>query len=83
MDIVKNIINGWDPVNLFPFAPSDEYHTEIEEIEILLQSTNDYKQFAEGISDIFKQSFGAEAFQKTKYECELIAKKILLLYLHE
>lgn len=30
MNIVKEIIDKWDPIDLLPFAPSDEYEAEIK-----------------------------------------------------
>ena len=77
MSNVKTVINTWDPIDLLSHAPKDEYHSEIKEVEELLKSTNNVYDLAEGIYNIFLNSFGQEAFQKTKYDCILIAKKLL------
>jgi len=29
-EIITEIINEWDPIDLFPFAPQDEYKKEID-----------------------------------------------------
>lgn len=31
--LVKKIIDEWDPINLFPYAPEDEYEEEVKQIE--------------------------------------------------
>jgi len=77
MSIVKTIIDDWDPINLLSHAPDDEYHSEIREIECLLNSTKDYRELAEGIYNIFLKSFGEITFQKTVSECAEIAKIML------
>ena len=32
-DIIRDVINHWDPINLFPLSPKDEYEFEILQIE--------------------------------------------------
>ena len=34
--IVTTIINNWDPIDLLPYAPQDEYHVEIDLIVKLM-----------------------------------------------
>ena len=77
MSIVKLVIDSWDPVNLLSHAPSDEYHSEIKEIEIAASSTTNPAELAEKIYTIFLKSFDAVSFQKTHDECTQIARKIL------
>ena len=78
MTSVKAIIDEWDPIDLFSsFAPSDEYWSEIFEIECLVGSAKDAHELAEGIFHVFQRWFGAEIFTKSKEECFLIARKIL------
>lgn len=76
MDFVKKIIDDWDPIDLFPGAPNDEYWTEIAAVERLLNSTDDLVQLTEGIYAIFIWEFD-DVFKKSKLECEQIAKMLL------
>jgi len=77
MNVVKMVIDEWDPINLLSHAPNDEYYLEIKEIEKLLRTTNNYTDLAEGIYEIFINFFGESSFKKDKSECILIARKIL------
>jgi len=77
INTVKLIIDAWDPIELFPYAPNDEYHSEIREIEQLLDSIKYKEELADGIYSIFMESFGKHTFHKTKNECAMIAQKIL------
>lgn len=74
---VAKIINDWDPINLFPSAPKDEYEVEIELISNLLKETNDVVELAEGIGKIFGERFGTDVFIRDVSECQDIAKKLL------
>ena len=40
MNNVRNIINEWDPIGLFPYAPKDEYDAEIMAIEEILENNS-------------------------------------------
>jgi len=73
---VKMIINEWDPIDLLAYAPSDEYHSEINAIEQLLKISADSESLAVGIYDIFHKAFGEDVFKKTHSECAIISKKI-------
>jgi hypothetical protein len=73
---IKEVINKWDPIGLFPGAPDNEYHSEIQVIEEILLQTDDVKKVAEGLYFIFKKYFG-NIFLKTVEECTTIAKKII------
>lgn len=53
MNDIKNIINDWEPIDLLSHAPDDEYHSEIKEIEKLLETTKRCTDLAEGIYNIF------------------------------
>ena len=33
-EIIKNIINNWDPIELLEHAPEDEYNDEIKKSDI-------------------------------------------------
>lgn len=74
MNFVKSVIDEWDPIDLFPWAPDDEYHSEIEEIQHLLRITDNPDELAEGIYEVFVESFGQRTFNKSREECKQIAK---------
>ena len=77
MDIIKRVINEWDPIGLMSHCPSDEYQTEIEAIKKILIENNNASQIADEIFDVFIDSFGQDIFTAGKGECFFIAKKIL------
>ena len=79
MNTVKTIINDWDPINLLSHAPDNEYYLEIKEIEKLLETTKNCTDLAEGIYNIFITFFGKNSFNRSRSECILIARKILLM----
>lgn len=76
MNLVKRIINDWDPIDLFPGAPDDEYWTEIDEIEHIFRIIDDPIKLAERIYAVFIRAFG-DVFKKSKSECEQIAQMII------
>ena len=77
MSNVKVIIDAWDPVNLLLFAPNDEYHSEIANIEKMLESVQDVNILSEEIYKLFLDSFGETVFQKDRLECTQVAEAIL------
>ena len=77
MYFVKRIIDDWDPIDLLSHAPKNEYHSEIDEIERMLCSTDDFSELAEGIFKVFRESFGDVNFKKSKAECVKIAQALL------
>ena len=77
MSNIKEIINTWDPIGLFPFCPDDEYYSEISQIETFLSETKGEKDLGEYIFALFIKSFGANIFQRSMTECCIIARKIL------
>ena len=77
MSNIKEIIDTWDPIGLFPFCPENEYHSEISQIELFLCETNTEEDLGEYIFTLFTKSFGANIFQKSITECCIIARKIL------
>ncbi|MBO0477972.1 DUF1871 family protein [Vagococcus sp. DIV0080] len=74
---IEKIINEWDPVDLFPMAPKDEYKKEISDIvDICEKNTNiSVIKLSILIKRIFENSFGKELIFKSN-ELE-IAKKII------
>ncbi|EAF2468223.1 DUF1871 family protein, partial [Listeria monocytogenes] len=55
---VEKIINDWDPIELFPLAPKDEYSQEINKIISIVQENPniDMNVLAKGIRKIFIDS---------------------------
>ena len=76
MGTIKAVIDDWDPIGLLSHAPSDEYHSEIKEIENCISSIAGQVELATEIYNIFIRSFGCDIFQKTLDECTQIANKI-------
>lgn len=77
--MIGKIINEWDPIELFPLAPDDEYIREIEIIEKIVQnnsgiSSND---LAYEIYHLFLERFGSEVFLCDIEDCLKIAMKIM------
>lgn len=80
---VKQVINKWDPIDLFPMAPEDEYIKEIEIIENIIRKNKQISQeeLAFEIHRIFSNRFGSDVFTRKNDECVKIACKILELVL--
>ena len=76
---VEKIINEWDPIELFPLAPIDEYEREIELINKILITNPQIsaEKLAMEIYMIFEKRFGNDIFLKGLTECEGIAANIL------
>jgi Domain of unknown function (DUF1871). len=76
-EIVKKIIDNWDPIGLFPHAPNNEYWSEIDAITLQLSKTKNKEMLAKSIYDIFVNSFNEDIFHRDYDECLNIADKIL------
>jgi hypothetical protein len=65
---VTKIINKWDPMNLFPMAPDNEYKYEIKKIVDFVKSNPSVtsEQLAAWINQLFENQFG-----KDIYRCDL------------
>lgn len=74
---VAKIINDWDPIDLFPYSPKDEYEVEIRFISNLLEKTTNLERLANDINAIFIKRFGDDVFTRGYDECLNVAKKIL------
>ncbi|MBP2097701.1 DUF1871 family protein [Enterococcus rivorum] len=74
---IEKIINDWDPIDLFPMAPRDEYSQEINKIVSILELNKniDFRELALNIKTIFENSFGEEMLFKNNED--EVAKKIL------
>lgn len=79
LESVREIINDWDPIGLFPMAPDDEYEYEIKKIyEYILDNVNiGKKELASYISSTFIELFGIDSFTASDIDCLSIAEQIL------
>lgn len=71
---IRKIINEWDPYSLFPYAPDNEYESEIRKIEKFI-STNNSKV---DLSKFIKSIFNFEDINEEKRNLEDIVEKIRL-----
>ena len=76
-EIIKNIINNWDPIELLEHAPEDEYNDEI--LEISSRFVKEVNELVCVIYNVVKLSFG-ETFDKSLDDCYLIAENIIKKY---
>lgn len=79
---VKKIVDGWDPIGLFPHAPKDEYNKESVSIcefikEMKIKGEIDEQELATKIYKIFVVNFGEDIFKPKSDECLAIALNIL------
>lgn len=72
---VTKIINEWNPADIYPLL-SDEYHSEINKIIVMLETVESKSTLANQIFDLFNEFFGGE-FRKSYQECEVIAATLL------
>ncbi len=79
--LVKGIIDQWDPVGLLPICPPDEYDMEIESIVAIVARDIDMDTLASEIQAVFLEAFGADAFNKDINECLVIAEKLKQQYI--
>jgi hypothetical protein len=71
-EMITDIINRWDPVDLFPFAPCDEYKREIESIVALIGDTSTIEDIAIIVFNVFNKSCGNDVFKKSLSDCKVI-----------
>jgi len=78
---VKKVIDEWDPIEVFPYAPDDEYETEVKLICDAIKKidfNNDMEsQLAREIQNIFKKQLDSEIFDFNYEKCLSIAQKIM------
>ena len=79
IDSVEKIIRDWDPIELFPYAPADEYDVEILAIIEVLNTFDeiDTLMLAEKINTIFEEAFGNDVYYADINITKSIAEKIL------
>jgi hypothetical protein len=72
-NVVKKIVNDWDPIGLLPSAPDDEYEFEVAKIVSLLNKVDSVEYLSDGIATIFTKAFD-RIF--TNEDCLPVAQKI-------
>lgn len=78
-EYIKKIIDEWDPIDLLPFAPQDEYDSETKKIYDTIKDNAhvSHQHLSKTVYNVFKESFGEDVFLKTAEECMIVANKIL------
>ncbi|AIQ22636.1 MULTISPECIES: DUF1871 family protein [unclassified Paenibacillus] len=75
MEKVMDIINKWNPIEIYPLL-EDEYQSESKQIMIADINSESAETLAKEIFNVFNESFGKK-FKKSLKECEVIAEEIL------
>lgn len=79
MQLIRDIINEWDPIDLFPMAPENEYEDEIAQICDLLNGKGlSIERIQKSIEKIFIKSFGEDVFFSftSKSKCREVAEEL-------
>ena len=65
---IKKIIDEWDPIDLLPFAPPDEYDYEINKIYSVIEDkvNIEHQYLSEIIYNVFKKTFGEDVFLESE-----------------
>ncbi len=76
---ITDIINEWAPIDVFPYAPKDEYINEINELVAYIESVKNCSVDTLGnkIYELFIRTLGDDVFMQSIDDCGDIAKKIL------
>jgi len=76
---ITKIINEWDPIDLFPMAPEDEYIREIEIIDKIINDNTEIsvENLATEIHQLFAKRFGNDVYLHEQIVCLKVATKIL------
>ena len=79
MKNISELINEWDPIELFPYAPKDEYISEIKEIEKFVMDNKNISvtELAKVIDNIFCRSFGEGTYESNPNNSMKVAERIL------
>ncbi|BCN29446.1 DUF1871 family protein [Anaeromicropila herbilytica] len=78
---IAQIVNKWDPIDLFPMAPKDEYSREIQLIKNIIKDNIQIteEELALEICQVFSKRFGSDVFTYKIEDCLQIADLILKL----
>lgn len=81
MDEILGILNNWDPIDLFPMAPKDEYIEEAKKIyKYIKNDIVSIEELTNEINRIFKNSFGTDVYNEDIGSCLKVAEKILNIF---
>lgn len=72
--IVKNAINKWNPYELLPEAPADEFDSEIKSVAAKISFESSVDDIARVISRVFSSSFEKESFHVN--DCLTVAREV-------
>lgn len=61
-EVVKRCIDFWNPYNLFPDCPEDEFDPESMKISEQISFESEIEEIAEVVSKVFSQAFSASDF---------------------
>ncbi len=75
-EIVKTIIDDWDPIDLLSFAPKDEYDPISQTISKMVSKNDTVESIANIVYRVSLESFGEITFEKSKDDCMEVAKNI-------
>lgn len=76
---ITKIINEWDPIDLFPMAPEDEYVREIELLNKIIHGNTEIsvEDLAVEIHQLFTKRFVSDVYLREQKECLKVADEIL------
>ncbi len=78
-EVVKGVINAFDPIGVLPYAPDDEYEVEIALIVEFIEENRNVNKVDLGkfIYNVFIKALTESAFLNTGEDCVNVAKLIL------
>ena len=76
LSAIKHAIDEWNPYDLLPCAPSDEFDGESKMIAAKIKVDDTVGTIAEIVSDIFSRQFEPQGFLVE--DCQDVAAKIRL-----
>ena len=71
--IVKKNVDLWNPENLLPYAPENEYDIESGQIVKKIKTNHSVEELAEIAAQVFSESFGENYDMK---RCKRVAEAI-------
>jgi hypothetical protein len=72
---LKYVIDEWDPIKMFPSAPSDEYDIKTNKIYRFISENTTVEELASIIQNVFSRFFN-EPFDYER--CMIVAQKIFV-----
>ncbi|MCX7922686.1 MAG: DUF1871 family protein [Clostridia bacterium] len=72
---IKKVIDEWNPYELLPDAPDDEFLSESRKIASIIKCDDSVDKIAQVVSTVFTQAFG-EGERFNLENCKNVALKI-------